>query len=168
SQPGVELREGDVIVSLDGVAATSVPDLAVLLRNKAGQKVLLESRRLKVPGTKQSIVTPLSVTGFRNLKTSHWEYTRRLETEARGEGEIGYFHMRGMSASNYSEFVKGYYPVFHRKGPGDRHAPELRRQYRQLDPGAAEPQAVDVLEDPQRAAVRQHAVCLQRTHGGAG
>ena len=24
--------------------------------------------------------------------------------------------MRGMSASNYAEFVKGYYPVFNRKG----------------------------------------------------
>ena len=36
--------------------------------------------------------------------------------ETKGSGEIGYFHMRGMSASNYAEFVKGYYPVFNRKG----------------------------------------------------
>ncbi len=114
--PGVELRVGDVILSIDGTATISVPDIAILLRNKAGQRVLLESRRLEVPGTRKSIVVPLSLGGFRNLKTSNWEHTRRMETEKLGDGEIGYFHMRGMSASNYSEFVKGYYPVFNRKG----------------------------------------------------
>jgi tricorn protease len=103
-------------LSLDGVRALSVPDLGILLKNKAGRKVLLESRRIGVAGSKKAIVVPLSVNGFRNLKTSHWEYTRRLEIEEKGEGEIGYFHMRAMSASNYAEFVKGYYPVFNRKG----------------------------------------------------
>lgn len=113
---GVGLEVGDVILSLDGVKALSVPDLGILLKNKAGRKVLLESRRIGVAGSKKAIVVPLSVNGFRNLKTSHWEYTRRLEIEEKGEGEIGYFHMRAMSASNYAEFVKGYYPVFNRKG----------------------------------------------------
>jgi tricorn protease len=116
SKAGVELEVGDVILSLDGVRALSVFDLGILLRNKAGRKVLLESRRIGVAGSRKSIVVPLSVKGFRNLKTSHWEYTRRLEIEEKGEGEIGYFHMRAMSASNYAEFVKGYYPVFNRKG----------------------------------------------------
>ena len=115
-KPGVELKVGDVILSIDGAATTAVPDIAVLLRSKAGQKVLLETRRIGVAGTRKSIVVPLSYGGFRNLKTSHWEYARRLETEKKSAGEIGYFHMRAMSASNYSEFVKGYYPVFNRKG----------------------------------------------------
>jgi tricorn protease len=88
---GVELEEGDVILTLDGVPTTSVPDLAVLLRNKAGQKVLLESRRLGVAGTRKALVTPLSEGGFRSLKVRHWEYTRRLETERMSEGEVGYF-----------------------------------------------------------------------------
>ena len=113
---GVEMKVGDVIISVDGEPATRVPEIGALLKNKAGRKVLLESRRIGVGGTRKSIVTPLTSTGFRNLKTSHWEYTRRLEVETKGSGEIGYFHMRGMSASNYAEFVKGYYPVFNRKG----------------------------------------------------
>ena len=113
---GVEMKVGDVILSVDGEPATRAPEIGSLLKNKAGQKVLLESRRIGIGGTRKSIVTPLSSSGFRNLKTSHWEYTRRLEAEAKGKGEIGYFHMRGMSASNYAEFVKGYYPVFNRKG----------------------------------------------------
>ena len=113
---GVEMEVGDVIVSVDGEPATRAPEIGALLKNKAGRKVLLESRRIGIGGTRKSIVTPLSSSGFRNLKTSHWEYTRRLEAETKGNGEIGYFHMRGMSASNYAEFVKGYYPVFNRKG----------------------------------------------------
>ena len=113
---GVEMRVGDVILSVDGHSASRVREIGELLKNKAGRKVLLESRRIGVGGTRKSIVVPLSVSGFRNLKTSNWEYTRRLETEERGKGAIGYFHMRGMSGSNYAEFVKGYYPVFNRKG----------------------------------------------------
>ncbi len=113
---GVEMQVGDVILSVDGVPAASVREIGALLKNKAGRKVLLESRRIGVGGTRNFIVVPLTVSGFRNLKTSNWEYTRRLETEEKGKGEIGYFHMRGMSASNYAEFVKGYYPVFNRKG----------------------------------------------------
>ena len=113
---GVEMKVGDVIVSVDGVSATSAPEIGALLKNKTGQKVLLESRRIGVGGTRKSIVVPLSSNGFRDLKTSHWEYTRRLETEEKSKGEIGYFHMRAMTSSNYAEFVKGYYPVFNRKG----------------------------------------------------
>ena len=115
-RPGVDMRVGDVIVAVDGVAATSAREIGELLKNKAGRKVLLESRRIGVGGTRKSIVEPLSVSGFRSLKTSNWEYTRRLETEEKSGGDIGYFHMRAMSASNYAEFVKGYYPVFNRKG----------------------------------------------------
>lgn len=113
---GVEMQVGDVILAVDGVSATSAREIGELLKKKAGRKVLLESRRIGVGGTRKSIVEPLSVSGFRSLKTSNWEYTRRLETEDKGSGEIGYFHMRAMSASNYAEFVKGYYPVFNRKG----------------------------------------------------
>lgn len=115
-KPDVDLRVGDVILSVDGVDARSVPDIGMLLQNKAGREVLIESRRIGVGGTKMSLVRPLTLTGLRNLKTTHWEHTRRLEAEKRSEGEIGYFHMRAMTSSNYSEFVKGFYPVFNRKG----------------------------------------------------
>jgi tricorn protease len=115
-QPGVEVREADVIVSVDGVEASSVGAIGELLIGKAGRQVLLEVWQPREAAVRKVIVEPLSARGFRALKLANWEYTRRLETEKRGEGQIGYFHMSAMSSGNYAEFVKGYYPVFDRAG----------------------------------------------------
>src|SRR5690606_1526775 len=41
AQPGVEVSEGDVIISIDGVPTLSVADPGVLLRGLAGKQVLL-------------------------------------------------------------------------------------------------------------------------------
>ncbi|MEM7234012.1 MAG: S41 family peptidase, partial [Planctomycetota bacterium] len=115
-RPGIDVRVGDIITAIDGVPTLSVPDARQLLLNKAGRQVLLETRRDGDPDLRQSIVRPLHHNAFRSLKLSEWEYTRRLETEKRSDGTIGYFHMRAMGTSNYAEFVKGFYPVFDRQG----------------------------------------------------
>ncbi|MGH7576275.1 MAG: S41 family peptidase, partial [Longimicrobiales bacterium] len=48
--PGVSILQGDVILAVDGVETLSVPDPAVLLRNKAGRQVLLRVRAGRAPG----------------------------------------------------------------------------------------------------------------------
>jgi tricorn protease len=116
AKPGVDVRKGDVIIAINGVPTLSVDDPSVLLRNKAGRKILLETKRPGQADSKRVVVKPIDARGFRSLRMSEWEYTRRLETDRRGKEQIGYFHMRAMSGSNFSEFVKGFYPVFHRKG----------------------------------------------------
>nr|GEU28026.1 hypothetical protein [Tanacetum cinerariifolium] len=52
--------------------------------------------------------------------------------------------------------------------PGDRRAPQQRRQYRQLDHRKAAAQGVGLLGAAGRGAVAQHAEYLPRPHGGAG
>ena len=42
--------------------------------------------------------------------------TRREEVEALGGGQIGYVHLRAMGGANFTEWAKGFYPVFHRQG----------------------------------------------------
>jgi len=51
-----------------------------------------------------------------NLRYDEWEYTRRLEVERAGAGDLGYVHLRAMGGGNYTEWAKGYFPVFNRKG----------------------------------------------------
>ncbi len=63
-----------------------------------------------------AIVKPFSPGDETNLRYSEWEYTRRLQVEQASNNEIGYVHMRAMGAGNYTEWVKGFYPVFNRKG----------------------------------------------------
>ena len=92
----------------------SVQHPRVLLRNKAGQQVLITLKSGETGKTRQLIITP---TGNEyNLRYSDWEYTRRLEVEDKGKGDIGYVHLRAMGGNNITEWYRNFYPVFKRKG----------------------------------------------------
>jgi tricorn protease len=115
-KPMSAIREGEVIASINGASTLSVPDPSLLLRNTAGRQVLLEVK----PGTggpvRKEIVVPITTGGESDLRYAEWEYTRRLEVEKTGKGQIGYVHLRAMGGDNYTEWVKNFYPVFDRKG----------------------------------------------------
>jgi tricorn protease len=107
------VEEGAVIESINGVPTLSVADAGMLLRGTAGQQVLLHVDDGK---GRDVIVTPISAREERNLRYHQWEHTRRLQVEEMGEGEIGYVHLRAMNGRNFTEWAKGFYPVYNRKG----------------------------------------------------
>ncbi len=110
AQAGVDVHEGDVITAIDGVPTLTVPDPAVLLRNKAGQQVRLSLRDHDV------IVTPITQARERDLRYDEWEYTRRLAIDSLSNGKVGYVHLRAMGGGNIAEWTREYYPVFNRDG----------------------------------------------------
>jgi tricorn protease len=116
ARPGLEVEEGDIILAINGASTLSVPDPAVLLRNQAGNQVLLEIRRMPSRTGKEIIVEPVTLAQERDLRYDEWEYKRRLAVEDLGQGEIGYVHLRAMGGGNYSEWVRNFYPVYNRKG----------------------------------------------------
>jgi tricorn protease len=115
-KPMSAIRESDVIATVNGVAALSVPDMSLLLRNTPGQQVLLEVKPAAGGAARKEIVIPVTRGAESDLRYGEWEYTRRLEVEKAGKGEIGYVHLRAMGGDNYTEWVKNFYPVFDRKG----------------------------------------------------
>lgn len=62
------------------------------------------------------VAEPISAGAEANLRYDEWEYTRRLLAERESNGDIGYVHLRAMGTGNYTEWVKNFYPVFHKKG----------------------------------------------------
>jgi tricorn protease len=116
AKPMSAIREGEVITSINGVATLSVPDPSLLLRNTAGQQVLLEVKPAAGGAAQKEIVVPITPGAESDLRYSEWEYTRRLAVEKAAHGQIGYVHLRAMGGNNYTEWVKNFYPVFDRKG----------------------------------------------------
>jgi tricorn protease len=112
---GTRVRLGDVIEMVNGVETLSVADLGLLLRNKSGKQVLLRVKPANGKG-RDVIVKPITTLAAEDLRYHEWEHTRRLRTETLGKGEIGYVHLRAMGAGNFTEWAKGYYPVFTRAG----------------------------------------------------
>jgi tricorn protease len=116
SKPGLAVSEGDLITAINGVAALEAPSPSMLLRNKAGQQVLLGLKSSTSGHDYEAVVTPITINEEVNLRYAEWEYTRRLAVEEKGGGDIGYVHLRAMGGGDYTEWVKNFYPVFNRKG----------------------------------------------------
>ena len=115
-KPYLDIRENDVIKSINGMSTLSTVSPLLLLRNQASQQVLLKVQSESSGKEFDVIVDPISSGDESNLRYGEWEYTRRLHVDEAGEGDIGYVHLRAMGGGNYTESVKNYYPVFNRKG----------------------------------------------------
>ncbi|MBX3012328.1 MAG: PD40 domain-containing protein [Caldilineaceae bacterium] len=114
--PEVNLAVGDTIEAINGIDTLQVAHPALLLKQKAGQQVLL---RVRTPGAAESrsvIVRPISSRQASHLRYSAWEYEKRQQVEEKGGGAIGYIHLRAMDGENYSEWARDYFPVFNRQG----------------------------------------------------
>jgi tricorn protease len=113
---GVEVREGDVIESVNGIPALSAPGIGSLLRNQADRQVLLSVKPQEGGAARQVIVTPITQARENGLRYSEWEYQRRLTVEAKGAGKIGYLHLRAMGGQDINQWARDFYPVFDREG----------------------------------------------------
>lgn len=115
ARPDSVVREGEVILSIDGEDSLSVPDERALLRGKAGRKVLL---RIKAADgkTRDVLVAPMSEKDERRLRYTEWEYSRRQKVDADSQSQIGYVHLRAMSADDIEQWAREFYPVYNRQG----------------------------------------------------
>ncbi|MCH6560007.1 PDZ domain-containing protein, partial [candidate division KSB1 bacterium] len=116
SRPDLNINQGDVILSVNGVSTLSVAHPRLLLRNKSGEQVILKMKSKTTGKTFDVVIEPISARQEANLRYDEWEYTRRLEVDKMSNNEIGYVHMRAMGGRNYPEFVRNFYPVFNRQG----------------------------------------------------
>ncbi len=111
----VKVREGDVLLAVNGVETRSATDPGALLRAQAGKQVLL---RVQTPGkdARDVIVTPVPPARETDLRYSEWEYTRRLRVDSLSAGRVGYVHLRAMGAPDMAQWQRDYFPVYDRDG----------------------------------------------------
>ena len=115
ARPGVDVRDGDLITAVDGVAVGEVPDIGELLREKDGKQVRLSVTPAEGE-PRDVIVEPISPSREADLRYAEWEYTRRLEVDRLSGGKIGYVHLRAMGGGNMAEWARQFYPVYNREG----------------------------------------------------
>jgi tricorn protease len=115
-RPGVEMKEGDTITSINGRSTLDVSHSEMLLRNQAGRQVRLEVKTAGATTNHPVIVQPVTVEQAALMRYSEWEYTRRLAVDSMSSNQIGYVHLRAMGTDNIAEWAREYYPVFKRQG----------------------------------------------------
>ncbi len=112
ADPELNVKAGDVITAVNGTRTLDVEDIVELLRSQNGKQVLLTIADSE--NSRDVVVTPIG--NESGLRYADWEYTRRLATEKKGDGKIGYVHLRAMGGGDINQFYREFTPVFNRQG----------------------------------------------------
>ena len=114
TQVGVNVKEGDYIIAIDGRNVKEVDDPYILLVGKAARPVeLTVNSKPTAAGSRKVIIRTISDES--DLYYFRWvQENIRKVSEATNE-EVGYLHIPDMVVTGLNEFVKYYYPQLTKK-----------------------------------------------------
>jgi tricorn protease len=106
---GVDVREGDYILELNGRSTRDLRDLYEALVNTAGRQVSLKvNSEPKEAGARTSIVVPIA--DERPLYYHTWVQENIEKVSRATGGTVGYVHIPDMGVQGLNQFAKYYYP----------------------------------------------------------
>ena len=109
-RPGVDVKAGTIIESVDGVPLTPERDLAELLNRKAGKNTLLALANGDAKS--EFVVKPITSGEESRLLYTRWVRRNADEVNRLSDGKLGYVHIPGMNDGAYRttfEEVMGKY-----------------------------------------------------------
>lgn len=114
TMPGVDMKEGDYILSINGRSLRETDNLFTELIGTDGHTVELEVNNIPdTKGTRKVLVTPLSDES--RLYYYNWVQNNIRKVNEATNGQVGYIHIPDMGVAGLNEFVKHYYPQLNKK-----------------------------------------------------
>lgn len=111
---GVNVKEGDFIIEVNGKSTNIVNNIYELLLNTAGQQVELTINNTAADaGSHKEIVIPIDDES--NLYYYNWVESNIKKVSDATEGKVGYIHIPDMGVEGLNEFVKHFYPQLSKK-----------------------------------------------------
>ena len=114
TMPGVEVKEGDYIISINGNSLKNTDNLFRHLIDMADKTIELEvNKEPSAKGARKVLVTPLADES--QLYYYNWVQNNIKKVNEATHGEVGYIHIPDMGVAGLNEFVKHYYPQLNKK-----------------------------------------------------
>ena len=115
TEVGVNAKEGDYILAIDGKELKASDNPYQFLANKANRPVQLTlNEKPAFEGAHQTSYKP--ITNERNLIYLAWVTRNREIVSKATNGRVGYIHIPDMGAAGIREFIKYYYPQIRKEG----------------------------------------------------
>ena len=109
TEVGVDAREGDFIIAINGKSTREMNDIYAALVNKANVQVELTlNATASEPGARKVIVVPTD--NEAGLYYYNWVQGNIKKVSDATNGEVGYIHIPDMGVEGLNEFVKHFYP----------------------------------------------------------
>ncbi|MEH8017754.1 S41 family peptidase [Rheinheimera muenzenbergensis] len=114
AKPGVNAREGDTLIAINGKAVTDLAGLTELLRNQAGKQVLLTLKRGKQQW--QTVVEPVSAGQNSQLRYQDWVVGNQQRVATASNNQFGYLHLYAMGPNDIANFSREFYAHYDKAG----------------------------------------------------
>jgi tricorn protease len=106
---GVDAREGDYILAVNGQPTNQMRDIYESLVNTVGKQVRLKlNSKPDTDGSRDTVVVPIGDEA--RLYYFDWVQGNLEKVEEATQGKVGYIHIPDMSVAGLNEFVKYFYP----------------------------------------------------------
>ncbi len=114
TEVGVNVKEGEYIIAVNGKPVNQVKDIYELLVNTAGKQVTLKvNSQPTEKGAREVVVVPIETEN--SLYYYNW-VKKNMEYVAKATGgRVAYIHVPDMGVTGLNEFVKHFYPQVDKK-----------------------------------------------------
>jgi len=114
TEVGVDVKEGDFIIAVNGKNVQNTKNIYELLVNTAGEQVeLTVSSSASEQGARKVIVIPTDDES--GLYYYNWVQNNIKKVNKATDGKVGYIHIPDMGVGGLNEFVKHFYPQLSKK-----------------------------------------------------
>ncbi|MGA9471477.1 MAG: PDZ domain-containing protein, partial [Terriglobales bacterium] len=115
TEPGVNVKEGDYLIAINGRSLRSPQTPDELLVNTANQVVTLTvNSKASADGARKVVVKPIA--DEFNLRELNMVESNRKKVDAASGGKIGYVYLPDMGEAGLNAFVKEYFPQIRKEG----------------------------------------------------
>lgn len=111
---GMNIKEGDYIVGINGKSTKEMTDIYQSLINTAEKEIILSISSSADESNKRDIVVK-PVGDESNLYYYTWVQDNIRKVDEATNGEVGYIHIPDMGVSGLNEFAKYFYPQLDKK-----------------------------------------------------
>lgn len=115
TEPGIEAKAGEFIVSIDGVPTNTVKDMYALLVGKADvpTEILLNTKP-QLAGARKVVISPLAEEY--SLYHYNWVQDNIRKVSEATNGKVGYIYIPDMGPEGLNEFARYFYPQLDKEG----------------------------------------------------
>ncbi|MGD1010624.1 MAG: PDZ domain-containing protein [Candidatus Aminicenantales bacterium] len=115
TEVGVNVREGEYLIAVNGTPLNKLADMYEALNNTAGKQVTLKVNAApEEKGSRDVVVVPVETEN--ELYYYNWVEGNIDKVTKATNGQVGYVHIPNMGVEGLNEFVKYFYPQLRKKG----------------------------------------------------
>ncbi|MDH6312892.1 tricorn protease [Parabacteroides sp. PFB2-10] len=115
TEPGIDAKKGEFIISIDGVATNTVKDMYSLLVGKANVPTeLMLNSQPQLAGARKVVISPLEEEY--SLYHYNWIQENIRKVDEATNGKVGYVYIPDMGVEGLNEFSRYFYPQLDKEG----------------------------------------------------